>query len=210
MLKPVMKEIFSISSNDAELGVELVGHIVVKDGHVIAIDPPMLPGLPQALKILGKVDAVIITGFSHMRGAPLLSRLTDSQLLIPSVENSPRLDRKDFIRFHHLEGAESYNDQSVLPMGLKALYLRGDLVGGNVWINEMLLIMDRTVFAGDAARGENGKLIVFPQGIFPDQEGKIVNANRKKLSEVLKKINPENFLGGHGQPIIADRDALNI
>ncbi len=210
MLKPVMKDIFSISSNDAELGVELVGHVVVKDGHIIVIDPPMVPGLPQALDILGKVDAVIITSFGHLRGAPFLARLTGATLFIPQVKDTPRLDRKDFIRFHHLENAVSYDEETVLPMGLKATYVRGEPVEGNIFVNEMLLSMGKTVFGGDVARGEKEKLIVFPQGIFPDPDGKLVSANKKALSEVLKKLNPENYMGGHGEPVIGHPEAMKL
>ena len=210
MLKPVMKDVFSIASNDAELGVELVGYIIVKEGHIVAIDPPMLPGLPQALSVLGKVDAVIITSFAHLRGAPFLARLTGSKLFIPLVQDTPRLDRKDFIRFHHLENAENYDENTSLPLGLKATYVRGENVEGNVWFNEMFLSMGKTVFGGDAARGEREKLIIFPQGIFPDAEGKIVNANRKVLSGVLSRLKPENYMGGHGEPVIGKPEAFKL
>jgi hypothetical protein len=98
MLIPVAKNVFKWKSNDPELGIEQIGHVLISSGTVAAIDPPMVPGLVDALKILGKPVAVIMTNFSHIRGSSALARVLGVDLCIPDLRGTERRKPEDEIR----------------------------------------------------------------------------------------------------------------
>jgi hypothetical protein len=202
MLVPVKKDIFRCVSNDPQLGIEQVGHIVVSEGSVIALDSPMVPGLPEAMKVLGKPEAVIILNLAHSRGGVMLSRRLGVPLYVPDVKGSKERDPAELIRIHSLQSGMKYGEDSVLPLHMKAHYLRGETTAGELVIDEMALEYGNSLFVGDSARFADEKLSIFPTGLFPDPDGSKASANKVALERIVRKTGARDLFSGHGSDLV--------
>jgi|GEM_PF-4248214 hypothetical protein len=202
MLIPVAKNVFKWKSNDPELGIEQVGHVLISSGNLAAIDPPMVPGLADALKILGKPVAVFMTNYSHIRGSSVLARMLGVDLYIPDLIGTERRKPEEEIRMHHLENGVKYGPTSRLPVGLKAYNVRPEVEKNQPVLDEMVLHFDDMLIAGDSAWGSDGKLILFPGHIMPDPDGSKKEAVKKNLSKIVRETKAKSLLSGHQDDII--------
>ena len=202
MLTPVAKNVFKWKSNDPELGIEQVGHVLISSGSVAAIDPPMVPGLGDALKILGKPVAVIMTNFSHIRGSSALARVLGVDLYIPDLRGTDRRKPEDEIRLHHLEKAVKYGPSSKLPFALKPYNIRPESEKNLPFLDEMVLHFEDMLVVGDSAWGSDGKLVFFPGHIMPDLDGSKKDAVKKSLSKIVRETGAKSLLSGHQDDLI--------
>jgi hypothetical protein len=202
MLIPVIKNVFRWTSNDPELGIEQVGHLIISENSVVAIDPPLVPGLADAIKVLGNPAGIILTNYEHSRGGAFLSRILDVPILIPEVRDTATMKVSEKIKIHRLDSGKKFDESAKLPCGLKAHYIRGETKDGRVMANEMALQYENTLILGDTAWGIHGEINVFPHGIMPDPDGVLEEANRQALKSIISKTKSSNLLSGHGDPII--------
>ena len=197
MFIPVAKNVFKWKSNDPELGIEQVGHVMISSGNLAAIDPPMIPGLADALKILGKPVAVIMTNFSHVRGSSVLARLLGVDLYIPDLRGTERRKPEEEIRLHHLEKAVKYGPGSKLPLGLKQYNIRPEDEKNLPFLDEMVLQFEDMLIVGDSAWSSDGRLILFPGHLMPDPDGSKKEAVKKILSKIVRETGAKSLLSGH-------------
>ena len=201
MLIPVTKSIFSWSSNDPEIGIEQVGHLVIKNGRAILIDPPAVPKLQEAVRTLGEPEAVIITNYSHLRGGNRLATSLNVPLFLPKP-TGPFTERAELSRKYHRIGKfTEYDDGTKLPGEMKALRASVVLSDGRPFMEEYVLQYDNFLITGDSAHGEDGKLVIFPESFPIPNAMDIGKMTRKQLSEILKKINVSSLVAGHGYPV---------
>ena len=83
MLYPVTRRVFRWSTPDPEWYWNMVGHLIFSNEGIIMIDPPNVPGLIDALKRLGNIEAVILTTADHLRAAPYFSWAYGVDIYLP-------------------------------------------------------------------------------------------------------------------------------
>lgn len=199
MLIPASKNIFRWKSNDPELGIDQYGTMLLKGDMVAVVDPPMVPGLIEAIRMLGKPTAVIITNFQHSRGCKTVAGRLGTDLFIPDIMGRDGQGIREEVVKLHLEKAKKYNESTTLPLQIKPHCLRPETEKGIVVVDEMALQFGDVLILGDSAWGINGKINYFPANIIPD-EGKVMEtANRKALETLVKKTGSRTLIAGHGE-----------
>ncbi len=201
MFEPVTKNIFRWSLTDPEFGEQMVGHLLMKDGSIVLVDPPATEKLVDFVKILGKPEAVIATIYNHLRGCNHLSRALGIPLYIPetTVRGEERSDES--LKKYGFPTAPSYGEKTELPLGIRAHRLYVEYPPGELALEEMELQFDNFLIVGDSAWGINGKLNIFPTGIFPDEGGKLASATSKVLQKIIRETRASGLLSGHGNDI---------
>ncbi len=105
-------------SDDRIGGAESVGHAVVEGGKVVLVDP--IPVAEEALRRLGKVEAIVLTAACHQRSAWRFRRAFGVPVLGPRGPGvSPTAG--DFLE----EPDRRYGDGDRLPGGLLAIHAPG-------------------------------------------------------------------------------------
>lgn len=67
MFTPARNEILRWGTPDPVGDWIMEGHLIDNDGKLIIIDPPLVPGLLESMKRIGKVEAVLLTTLDHTR-----------------------------------------------------------------------------------------------------------------------------------------------
>ncbi|AKA49492.1 hypothetical protein IX51_10745 [uncultured archaeon] len=201
MFEPVTKKIFRWGTVDPEISIMIYGHLLVKNGSSVLVDPPAVPGLEKMATVLGKPEAVIMTNFSHTRGCVKVSNTLGVPLYIPDVRGSSELKPEEEIRIHGLGAGIKYGEKTEMPLGLKAHYIRAEMPDGKLSVEEMALLHDDFLVVGDSAWGIDGKLNIFPTGVKKDEKGEMAESTRKALVPVIRKTGATGLLSGHMEDI---------
>lgn len=201
MFEPVTKNIYRWCLTDPEFGEEIVGHLLMKDGSIVLVDPPATAKLIDSVKILGKPEAVITTIYGHLRGCRHVSRILGVPHYIPETTVRGEERNESTLGKYGFPAGPTYNENTELPLGIKARRLYVEYPPGEIAIDEMTLLFDGFLIVGDSAGGLNGKLNMFPTGIFPDEGGKMAAATSKKLSEIIRDTGATGLLSGHWNDI---------
>ncbi len=53
MLTPVLENNFSWRTQDPEYDWDMVGHLLIKNGKILLIDPPYVQGIEKAILLMG-------------------------------------------------------------------------------------------------------------------------------------------------------------
>ncbi len=199
MLIPVSRNIFRWRSNDPELGIDQYGTMLLKGDSIVIIDPPMVPGLVEAIKTLEKPECVIMTSPAHSRGSNILARRLGIELYIPEITENDEKERE--IKSLHLDWAKRYNEHTKLPIGIKPHHMRPMTENGDIVVDEMELEFENFLILGDSAWGVNGKINYFPANIMPDEGRTKETVNRKALEALIKKTAAKSLISGHGEVI---------
>lgn len=199
MFVPITKEIFRWNVTDPEYGEQMVGHLLVKNDSVVLIDPPAVEHLAEYVKVLGNPEAVILTTYHHKRGCIMMSGVLDVPLYIPDITKDGGEFSEESIKTMGLSGGRKYDENTILPLGIKAVHIEAKKLSGETAIDEMALRFGSFLIVGDSAWGNRGKLNIFPTGIMDDIER--VKAIEKSLKEVVTETNSSGLLSGHGEDI---------
>ncbi len=195
MFEPVTRNVFRWEMTDQEYGEIVVGHLLLKDGSAVLIDPPAFGNIIPMVKILGKPEAVLLTTTHHRRGAPYLSRMMGVPLFVPDPSANNRKGATPLD--DSFKDAKKYNEKTKLPLGLKAHTLHATYNKGEVAISEMAVQFGDFLIVGDAAWGDNGKVVYFPTGVFPDKGGARAKAIGNAFRPIAKASKAKGLLGGH-------------
>ncbi len=174
----------------------MVGHGLVRDGEILLIDPPVIPGLPDLIKGFGHVEAIILTTNHHTRGTRYLVDRFNCPVYAPRYPSEARLA---MARIHD---AIAYRDREILPGNLAAKRIQV-FIGPKkrALIDEMALVsaQDHAAFIGDALVGHFGT---------PDLTvtQKTAMACFAALGEALPAT-VTLLLPGHGFPVAGDYKA---
>ena len=195
MFEPVAKHIFRWGTIDGESGIMMYSHLLLKDGKAVLIDPIAMPRLLQMIKVLGEPEAIIMTNYPHLRGAPLLSRQWSIPLFIPNIREADEDEALTnmFIDLYNMKHGQQYGKSTSLPFGIKAHVIPGR--------HEFALVFENYLIVGDSAYGINGKLNFYPSGIWPDDTGSKARATSESLIPLIRKTGAKGLLSGHMEDI---------
>ncbi|MDG7011343.1 MAG: hypothetical protein JRN57_04400 [Nitrososphaerota archaeon] len=130
----------------------MVGHLFVRESGVVFVDPPMVPGLLEAARRLGKLEAVLLTEQNHTRAARFIAKRTGVPVYIP--ESAP-------------EAVEPWEAARVKEIGEPRVYRAGNVLGFRAYKfgEDYALLTDRKeLLVGDNARGDDkGNVLIFPE-----------------------------------------------
>lgn len=201
MFEPVTKDIYRWTLTDPEFGEEIVGHLLMKDGEIVLVDPPATAKLIDSVRILGKPVAVIVTIYNHLRGCNHVARSLNVPLYIPetTVRGEERNDAS--LQKYGFPSGTTYGENTELPLGIRASRLYVEYPPGQLALDEMELIFGNFIIVGDSCWGIGGKLNIFPTGIFPDDGGKLADATSKVLGGIIRDTGVTGLLAGHGNDI---------
>ncbi len=201
MFEPVTKEIYRWSLTDPEFGEQIVGHLLMKDGSIVLVDPPATSTLVESVKILGKPVGVIMTIYNHYRGCVHVSNALGVPLYIPETTVRGEERSEASLKKYFFPSGPTYGEKSELPLGIRAHRLYVEHPPGEVALDEMELIFEDFLIVGDSAWGIDGILNIFPTGIFPDEGGKLSAATSTVLKKIIRKTGAKGLLSGHGNDI---------
>ncbi|HEX4921958.1 MAG TPA: hypothetical protein VFV92_14615 [Candidatus Bathyarchaeia archaeon] len=202
MFTPIRPGAFRWSTPDPADDWILVGHLFVRETGVVFVDPPMVPGLLEAARRLGKLEAVLLTEQNHTRGAGFIAKRTGVPVYVP--ETRP-------------EAVEPWETARVKQIGDFQVYEAGNILGFQAYKfgDDYALLSDRKeLLVGDNARGDaKGKILIFPEWFdlytpgppYPalkDVPKVFVDSLRKQLKEIVKTASATSLLAGHDYDII--------
>ena len=85
MFTPVSEGVFRWSTPDPADDWMMVGHLFVRDTGVVFVDPPMVPGLLEAARRLGRLEAVLLTEQNHTRGSRFIAKRAGIPVYLPET-----------------------------------------------------------------------------------------------------------------------------
>lgn len=201
MFEPVTRNIYRWTVTDPEFGEQMVGHLLMKGESMVLVDPPATPRLIESLKVLGKVEAVIMTTYSHRRGCAHISAALGSQLLIPDFRETGIEHTEETLKKLGLGSGKKYGEETELPLGIKPHLLMAELGPNRLALGEMTLEFGEFIIVGDAAWEQDGKLNIFPTGIMADEGGKKASSIASELWSIVQKTCSSGLLAGHGEDL---------
>ncbi len=196
MFLPVARNVYKWETPDPEHGEMMAGHMLVGSDGVLLIDPPMVPGLLKGVAPLGKVVGVIVTSASHKRGAATISAITGAPYYFPAhLKEDSGLEGAENVRF--------YDGSTELPMGLKAIRIRGEKpMIATHHIDETVLVHGDSAFVGDVAHGyPDGRIAFAPEDIIPNPSREGVASSFNAIDGALGN-SVDTIFCGHGSDIV--------
>ena len=199
MLTKIREGAFSWSTPDPANDWMMVGHLLVRDSGVVFIDPPLVPGLLDAVTKLGKPEAIILTTLYHTRATRYISKNTGVRAYLP--DQDPRaIDEKEAPKVKEIDDFESYKPGSVL--GFHA-YMLGD---------DFALMSDmKELLIGDKAVGDSkGDVKLWPYWYNhspadprpEDVSQGIKDRLRKEFKDLVMTTGATSLLASHGYDIV--------
>jgi len=207
MFTPIREGVFRWSTPDPADDWMLVGHLFVRDSGVVLVDPPMVPGLLEAARRLGKLEAVLLTEQNHTRASRFISKRAGIPVYLP--ETIP-------------EAVETWETARVKQIGDFEIYKAGSVLGFQAYKfgdDYALLSDEREILVGDNARGDaRGMVLIFPEWFklytpgppYPDPEDfskESRDSLRKQFKEIVRATGATTLLASHDFDIIGDLQA---
>ena len=200
MFRPIEKDAFAWNVPDAEFGEIMVGHVLVGDNGYVIIDPPMMPGLVDSLRVFGDCLAVIILTPTHKRGGSIAA----VQLSAPHY--FPGFASESYPAHIEVPGKVFYNPGDLLPLNLKVMEIQtGGPVFGDHPMHEMAL-MDETgrAFFADICHGSGReKLEIGPEGVIPGHTDEQISNGLEALAKAVPPTAVTGFFG-HGDDLVGN------
>ena len=163
-------------------GAESDAYAVVRDGHVVLIDP--LPIDEAKLRALGTVEAIVLTAGNHQRSAWRFRKAFGAKVYAP--EDARGLEEQpDY----------SYSGGDLLPGGLTAIHTPGPIESmHSLWLDKPASIL----FVSDILMHDGSGEPAFVPGEYQDDPVRTRASARRLLDDF-----PVDGLGfAHGPPIM--------
>ena len=201
MFTPVRKGAFSWKTPDPAEPWMMVGHLFVRDSGIILVDPPLVPGLIDAAKRLGKPEAILLTTQNHTRATKYIARKTGIPVYLPE-QDKESLDPREVITVKDIGKYETFNEGNVLGF---EVYKFGD--------DFALASPEKELLVGDNAIGDlNGKILPAPEWFpreTPEQTSEpsyieFRNVMVKGFKDIVRKSGATSLLPSHGYDIVGD------
>ena len=202
MLAPIREGAFRWSTPDPADDWIMVGHLFVRDTGVVLVDPPMVPGLLDDARKLGKLEAVLLTAQNHTRAAKFISKRTGVPVYLP--ESIP-------------EAVEPWEAARVKEIGEFQTYKAGRVLGfqAHKFGEDYALLTDKDeLLVGDNARGDHrGRVLIFPEWFklyspgppYPAPEDisqGFRDSLRKQFKDMVKATGATSLLASHEYDIV--------
>lgn len=207
VLTPIREGAFRWSTPDPADDWMMVGHLFVRDSGVVFVDPPMVPGLLEAARRLGRLEAVLLTEQNHTRASRFIAKRSGIPVYLP--ESIPEaVEPWEAARVKQMEDFEVYKEGNVL--GFQA----------HKYGEDYALLSDRKeLLVGDNARGDaEGSVVIFPEWFklytpgppYPEPEEfskGFRDSLRKRFKEIVKTTGADSLLASHDYDIIGNLQA---
>ncbi len=202
MFTPIREGAFRWSTPDPADDWMMVGHLFVRETGVVFVDPPMVPGLLEAARRLGKLEAVLLTEQNHTRAARFIAKRAGIPVYLP--ESVP-------------EAVEPWEAARVKEIGEPKVYRAGNVLGFQAckFGEDYALLSDRKeLLVGDNARGDDkGKVLMFPEWFnlyspgppypAPEDISQVFrNKLRNQFKEIVRTTGATSLLASHDYDII--------
>ncbi|MDG6900465.1 MAG: hypothetical protein JRM80_00690 [Nitrososphaerota archaeon] len=207
MLIPIRDGAFRWSTPDPADDWMLVGHLFVRETGIVLVDPPMVPGLLEAVRGLGRLEAVLLTEQNHTRATRFIAKRAGTPVYLP--ETNP-------------DAVETWEAARVKQIGDFLVYKEGNVLGfqAHKFGDDYALLTDRKeLLVGDNARGDDkGNVVIFPDWFklnspgppYPDPEKlpkEWRNSLRRQFRNIVKTTGATSLLAGHGFDILGTLQA---
>lgn len=202
MLTPVRKDVFRWGTPDPEAEWVMFGHLIVNDSKCTLIDPPLIPGLLEAVQRMGKVDGVALTTLDHTRGAAYIARKTGATLYLPD-QNPGDVDPRGYSIMKEMKDFEKFSSGKVLGLRVYGLSVPGNSDIGMPSVNEFAFLTDqKELIVGDFAVGsESGKVLVAPEWFPGHNPNPVYQPAHNELRNLVKKTGAVSLLASHGHDL---------
>ncbi len=207
MLTRIRDGCFKWSTPDPADDWMMVGHLFVRDTGVVFVDPPMVPGLLEAARRLGKLEAVLLTEQNHTRASRFIAKRAGIPVYLP--ETIP-------------DAVEPWETARVKQIGSFEVYKAGGVLGfqAHKFGEDYALLSDRKeLLVGDNARGDaKGNVLIFPEWFklytpgppYPDPEAfpkEWRDSLREQFKGIVTTTGATSLLASHDYDIIGNLQA---
>ena len=201
---PIREGVYSWSTPDPADDWMLVGHLFVRETGVVFVDPPMVPGLLEAARRMGKLEAVLLTEQNHTRGSRFIAKRAGIPVYLPETVPDA-VEPWETARVKHLGDFEVYKAGVVL--GFQAHKFGDDYA---------LLSDGKELLVGDNARGDaKGNVLIFPEWFslytpgppYPAPEDfpkEWRDSLRRRFKEIVEETGATSLLASHDYDIVGD------
>lgn len=205
MLTPIRKELFSWGTPDPESDWMMFGHLLVQDSGCILFDPPLVPGLMEALTRLGGVNSVVLTTLEHSRAAAHIVRKTGALLYLPDQQPSD-VNPMAFNIHKQITDYKTYSEGNLLGLRAFRLRVKENMEIGMPSMNEYAILTDKNeLIVGDFVTGStNGDVLVAPEWFPPVAHQKPYDLARKEFKNLAIRTKADTLLTSHGCSLIGN------
>ena len=201
---PIREGVYRWSTPDPADDWMLVGHLFVRETGVVFVDPPMVPGLLEAARRMGKLEAVPLTEQNHTRGSRFIAKRAGIPVYLPETVPDA-VEPWETARVKHLGDFEVYKAGAVL--GFQAHKFGDDYA---------LLSDGKELLVGDNARGDaKGNVLIFPEWFslytpgppYPAPEDfpkEWRDSLRRRFKEIVEETGATSLLASHDYDIVGD------
>lgn len=199
MLIPASRNVFSWSTPDPNDDWLMVGHLLLTDSAPILIDPPVVPGIVEALESLGGVSAIVLTTGDHVRGSEFFSRRFEVPVYAP-FQTADDIDPSSFSRLKSMDGMLQYDGNSQLPGRMKAFPAKVGRGKSSPSISEMMILTGAgELLAGDIAMGSlEGSLLTRNEFFYDSPAGGDVAQCLNEIRKIILETGSRTLLSSHG------------
>lgn len=205
MFQPVLKDSFAWRTQDPEYDWEMVGHLLLRDGEILLIDPPYVHGIEKLLPLIGKPQAIILTTADHTRGSKYLSAKLKVPIYVPLQSDSISVSPKKMYDGKGITNFEVYEEGTIFWLSARKVTVFRNNEDELPYIDEMILTYDRTVITGDIAMGSpSGELLTIDEGFTVSPDDNLVRSSFNVVKDRLSDLHIENLLSSHGFDIVGN------
>lgn len=200
MFEPVRENVLRWGTPDPEGDWMMYAHLIVEDGRVAMVDPPLVPGLLESAGRLGKVDAVILTTLDHTRGVNHIVRKTGATLYVPDQGKSKAVDPEYSRKVKGISDFETYGREKIHGLLPVRVTIEGENPDDIPWIDEFALLTDkRELITGDIAIGtRQGRIAMAPEWFPHDPPHEAYLPAHSVFRKILAETGATSLLASHG------------
>ena len=202
LFTPIREGVFRWSTPDPADDWMMVGHLFVRETGVVFVDPPMVPGLLETARRLGKLEAVLLTEQNHTRASRFIAKRAGIPVYLP--ETIP-------------DAVEPWEAARAKEIGDSEVYKAGSVLGFQTYKfgEDYALLSDRKeLLVGDNARGDaKGNVLIFPEWFklytpgppYPAPEDiskEFRDSLKKQFKDLVKSTGAISLLASHEYDII--------
>lgn len=199
MLTRIREGAFGWSTPDPADDWMMQGHLFVRETGVFFVDPPLVPGLLDAARKLGKPEAVLLTTQNHTRAAAFMRKRAGIPAYLPEQDPST-LDPREAVKVKDIGEFQIYKAGDVL--GFKAIKFGTE---------HFLLTAEKELLCGDMATGDNdGNVVLWPDWYthgppYEVYSAELRDSDRNEIKEgfkaLVKRTGATSLLASHGHDI---------
>ncbi len=202
MFTPVRKDVWRWGTPDPEGNWIMYGHMILREGKCVLVDPPLVPDLIEYVQRIGKLEAVVLTTLDHTRGVNYICERTGAMPFIPD-QPADAVDPCALAILKQLKDYQTYGEKKDI-LGMKPFRI---VVEGKEGIQPKieefaLLTENRELIVGDIAIGTEDRRVVIAPEWYPYLPPRKSYASAiREFSNVVRNSQADVLLASHGMDI---------